>query len=78
MRLNLSRGAGHEEVVNVNDEVCPVFGMPIARLPFWHFSEAALQEMLFTMSLPIAATVVVTLQCTFEAVRQANAFVVQM
>ena len=74
--LNLSRGAGHEEVVNVNDEVRPVFGVPIARLPFQHFSEAALQEMLFTMSLPIAATVGVTVKCAFQAVRQANAFAV--
>ena len=34
--------------------------------------------MLFTVSFPIDATVGVTVQCAFEAVRQANAFVVQM
>ena len=55
--LNTSLWSRHQEIVNIDDEVCLVLGVPVAGLPLRHFCEATAEQLFFTMSFPIASAI---------------------
>ena len=55
--LTPALGPDIKEIVNVDNKVCLKLGVPVARLPLWHFGEASADELFFTMSFPVASTI---------------------